>query len=502
MYNDYYNYGYNSYDPPTQYYEPEPVYYEPEPMYYDTDPVCENEVYYDNHDFDNAAEADVYEDIGEGFSADVPSYNEEIMEEFCEDPEVLGDFGEKEQWDSTRYELNGYLEDVDNAEPPHTPEIIGTPYSIDLAHATEAEIDAASWAAVYTQGPPPGESSNTWYDAMDAWHLRIATGCNQEPVVSGDDDVDVLEAAAPPAYVPWMAEQLAEMQGTLDRGEIPEDERELWEQDLAELWADELEDQRLQALGYVWDEGRGDYWHPVHGWGADDEGSDPVDAAPLPSQLTDVFESAEDVDMPPHLPHATLDLYEPIHLVISPTYTVPPRSTHRKHSPRRYAIPRAIYVPRERLHPSKHPTNRQNGYRSASARPTARNRRPTGRRTRSCPDLQQEPPPHLATALAPATDHKKRPDTPTMTGTRTAVANNVANNAPAPEEPIQPDIASSITPNTPSPAKSNAWLPTIAAVHTTALPVPPDKPRTRPSTTLAAERRRNAQRRLAKKGKS
>ncbi|KAF7353909.1 hypothetical protein MVEN_01077000 [Mycena venus] len=257
MYNDYYNYGYNSYDPPTQYYEPEPAYYEPESVYYDTEPISENEVYYSDHGFDDTPATNFYNDFGDGLSAGIPLYGEEVVEEFCEEVEAEEDFKEREQWGGTRYELHGYLEDFDDREPPHTPEIVDTPHGIDLAHATEAEIDAASWAAVYTQGPPSGESSSAWYDAMDAWHVRIAAGRSQEPLVSGDDDVDVLEAAALSAHVPWMAEQLAEMQGALDRGEIPEDERELWEQDLAKLWADELEDQRLQALGYVWDEGRG-----------------------------------------------------------------------------------------------------------------------------------------------------------------------------------------------------------------------------------------------------
>lgn len=47
---------------------------------------------------------------------------------------------------------------------------------------------------------------------------------------------------------------LEELQDSNDRGEIPEDDHEECARILGELWACELEDQRLLAAGYVWNE--------------------------------------------------------------------------------------------------------------------------------------------------------------------------------------------------------------------------------------------------------
>ncbi|KAJ6568780.1 hypothetical protein B0H19DRAFT_1373264 [Mycena capillaripes] len=143
IYYDDYDHDYS--DPPAQYYNPEPTYYEPEPAYYNTEPVYENESYSDDQGFDDALEADVYEDFGEGFAPDIPSHGEEITEEeFYEGGGVEADVGEREKWDGTRYDLHNSLEYIEDGESLwYAPEVVYAPLSIELAHATEAEIDAA-----------------------------------------------------------------------------------------------------------------------------------------------------------------------------------------------------------------------------------------------------------------------------------------------------------------------------------------------------------------------
>ncbi|KAF7368533.1 hypothetical protein MVEN_00176600 [Mycena venus] len=545
MYYDYDNYSPDYYEPPEQYYDPEPVYYEPEPVYHDPQPVYEDDAFHDVQGDDSTWEADVYGDFGDGFTTDIPLYGEEIVEEeFSEEGEVVTDLEEHDQWDSDRYVLHNSLECCAEEDPAYAVESVDTPLGCDLAHATEAEVDGAAWECVFAQGPPADESPDAWYDTMDAWCLRIAASRDAEAPVSFEEDVDVRE---PPVHTSWVTAKLAELQDALQHGEIGPEQ---YAQEHADWLADELEDQRLQAAGYVWDEERADYWHPVHGWGADDDDDEPVDGLPPPSAFLETPDSAlrtnqpsplanelplpSDVPAAPDLaadieqlypfPYIAPELYEPASLepdVYEPccsahappahvkahpfAFTIPLRSVHRKPAPIRYTMPHTAYAPRNRLPPAKHPTLHLRGSRSSSAKPASKNRRSAGRRTRSCPDFQRGPPPHLETPPSPAAQEPgEPPDTPMTKAIQAAVARSATTNAPPPVEPVPPEIPSSSSFGTPlslrsgpKPARSSREPP-IAIVHAKALPVPPDIPCTHPSAALSAERRRNALRRLAK----
>ncbi|KAJ6568779.1 hypothetical protein B0H19DRAFT_1349445 [Mycena capillaripes] len=376
---------------------------------------------------------------------------------------------------------------------------------------------------------------------MDAWRLRIVADTDAEAAASAQDIVATPELSV---QTSWIAAKLDELQDALQRGEI---DRERYEHEHNEWLEDEAEDQRLQAEGWAYDEEQGDYWHPAHGWGEEydpEESTDALSALPdstanadetppftethsLLSDFPPVHDLAADIDQPLPSPHITLDLDEPTHadfVVDKPVYIVllppahvnappsslfsPLRSAHPKRTTARFARPRTMYTLRDPPHPLKHPTNRPREYRSSSARPAAKNRRRAVRHTHSCPDLQREPPPHLSTSSVPAADPDKPPDTPIAKAIRPAVARDTADDITVPAEPVPPDISPSTPPNTLSATKSDARpprsarAPPIASVHAMALPIPPDIPHTRPSAALSAERRRNAQRRLAKKGKS
>jgi hypothetical protein len=65
---------------------------------------------------------------------------------------------------------------------------------------------------------------------------------------------DAAQLDEPVPAASWMGPELRELQTSCDRGEISENEREKDARVLADLWACELEDQRVRAEGYVWNE--------------------------------------------------------------------------------------------------------------------------------------------------------------------------------------------------------------------------------------------------------
>ena len=110
---------------------------------------------------------------------------------------------------------------------------------------------------------------------MDAWRQRIEA--DEESCEEDIADDFVSYAPAPDeesVHVPaleYLEEPLdtapapltlEELQASYDRGEIPEDDRDECARLLGELWACELEDQRLITAGYVWNKELGDYVHP------------------------------------------------------------------------------------------------------------------------------------------------------------------------------------------------------------------------------------------------
>ncbi|KAF8197306.1 hypothetical protein K438DRAFT_1967548 [Mycena galopus ATCC 62051] len=478
-----------------------PDYYEPADQYYDTEPVYENQACYDDQGFDDAPGAEGYEDFSDGFAANVPLYDEETVEEFCDEAAVEAEFKEQDHWDGTRYELQDSLECGANRERAYTPECVETLLGFGLEHATKVDMDAIAWRAVFAHGPPADSSPDTWYDDMDMWRLRIIADADAETATSAQDLVTMPESLEPPVQASWIAAKLDELQDTLQRGEI---DRECYEREHDEWLEDEAEDRRLQAEGWAYDEERGDYWHSVHGWGED---YDPEESANTLSPVQDSTANAGDpppfVDMllPPSDFPATPDLVADIEqfslLPISP-----PNSMSRP------ASILTLPSPPARAHPQLTSRHILSGILRPHVLCIANPIIPCPHSHRSVSAKPRDAPPHLETSQpSAARDPGEPPDTPMTKAIQAAVAHSAIANAPPPVDPVPPDIHLLSSLGTPSSIRSGTKLarssraPPISTVHATALPVPPDIPRTRPSVTLSSERRCNALRRLAKKGK-
>ncbi|KAJ7728783.1 hypothetical protein B0H14DRAFT_2640579 [Mycena olivaceomarginata] len=162
---------------------------------------------------------------------------------------------EQGQWDGTRMRR-----DTAWFRPSSTP--------------TEAEVDAMAWRTVVARGPPVGSSPEAWYDEMDA-------------AASAQDIVTAPESPDPPVQASWIAAKLDELQDALQRGEI---DRQRYEHERDEWLEDEAED---QAEGWAYDEERGNYWHPVHGWGEDYNPEEPANT------LSPLLDSSANADEPP-----------------------------------------------------------------------------------------------------------------------------------------------------------------------------------------------------------
>ncbi|KAJ7606086.1 hypothetical protein FB45DRAFT_1041608 [Roridomyces roridus] len=454
MYSDYYEPEYEYYDPEPTYYDSEPTYDNLEPIYDDLEPAyddadtapepayddshaaCENELY------DNASH--VYGDFGYGLGEDTPSYDEE----------------EEMDTGSRRTRRNT---------------------------GTRNKVDMSAWASHYLRGPPSDVSPDVWYPHMETWRLEIQASLDAEASTRGEDDkreLDVDDVAAsalyepgtetPVVHVPWVADMLTHLHGARERGELLEDE---YERNVEELQADELQEQALFAEGWVWDEERGDYWHPERGWGADDAEDELTDNVACPSSDNSYTAHFPDslsahppttFDVPSYPPFDLAFAVEPLvdlitSLVITASSTSPvpssfvpaERPTPHRHGPPRYSFPQPAYSPRSRPPRAKHPSQPQRAERSSSVRLPPRNRHTARRRVCSCPEFNRDAPPHLP---------------------------------PLPTPPVPPDISDS-----PAVPVSETVIATVKERE----PVPPDIR----GIDLAAERRKNAMRRLAKKGK-
>ncbi|KAF8209828.1 hypothetical protein K438DRAFT_1960065 [Mycena galopus ATCC 62051] len=323
MYYYYDNYGPDYYKPPEQYSESEPVYYELESVYYAPQPVSEDNTLHDDQDYDGMWEADMHKDFDDRFAADIPSYNKKITEGFSEEGEVAVDLEEQDQWDGDQYVLRNSLE-----------------------YGAEEGPTRDGWSGLgecFVQAPPEDESPEVWYDVMDAWHACIVA--NHDVEVSGYSEEDV-DMQSPPVHASWVTAKLAELQYALRQEEIGPEQ---YVQEHADWLADELEDQRLQATGYVWDEERADYRHPV-GYRPTPPPSDSLETpdieqfSPLPYIVPELYEPA---NLEP-------DTYEPSRMAQAPptqveahpfAFTVPLHSVHRKPVPIRYNMPRTVYTP-------------------------------------------------------------------------------------------------------------------------------------------------------------
>ncbi|KAJ7193768.1 hypothetical protein C8J57DRAFT_1548307 [Mycena rebaudengoi] len=476
------------------YYDQQPAYYDDDPEYYQPEPESDDgyDAQFDEDVYDGAG-MDCYQDYGEAGSADMLAYAD------VADAGEIVEFGEYDH-----HELDGdsryappYNSDSDPSIDEHggvyDPE--DAPLILDLAHATDAEINAVAWAAVFSQGPPADSSPDEWCNAMDAWRLRILAGTDADAGASVEEVVDPLQSPAQS----WIAPKLEELYDALQRGEI---DSERYEQAHSEWLEDEAEDQRLQAEGWAYDEERGDYWHPVHGWG---EAYDPEESLEPLSPLPHL---SADVDIVPSDSYTEFVPDEPVCIVLTPPAHTYQKTTKLSSPPRtaRFSLPRNMHTSSYPPRPTKHPTHRPRAERSSSVRPPAKNRHRTTRCMRSCPELRREPPPHLhrSTSSPPAAEPVKPPDDPTPRTERAVVVRKADEDTSVPANPV-PSTAV-LSKSSAAGSKSEAhpsWstrVPAIAGVAT--LPIPPDIPSMSASAALSAERRRNAQRRLARKRKS
>ncbi|KAJ6605726.1 hypothetical protein B0H10DRAFT_2076357 [Mycena sp. CBHHK59/15] len=520
-YYDYYNYG-SAYNDP-----PEPYDYDSEPEYYDPQPSHDDDVSYDNQDYAYAPTDEIYEDYGHGSDADIPAYHEEgyYMEEDGDVGAMITDC------DGPRYEADYLVQGGDEylLEDEQSPVEDAFAYTAHVeAPCTFADVleaegiycpDVVAWADEFVRGPPSGECVATWETEMHAWRERIVAGAAPESPsqLTGTETLSL----APP-HVPWMADHLDAMQYVLQQGHVPDNEQAQYAQTLAELCADQLADERAQAAGWIWDEERGDYWHPDHGYTADDpELADDEDdlEGPLESIISPDDEPADFRGAPaPEFAAApgssAFVEYPPSPVDLPAAYDVGDNCLEDAFHQAvdilsMQAIPsvplRARRPPATRKHPIRMlvppPTSTRRTIRSqprvvqrsTSARSKGKTRRVQPRRARSCPDFNRKAPPHL---LLPA-------DTSTP-----AIATVLAD-APVPDDvqckAVPPDIADAAVAVSPPPksavhARSRS---PPAVVSPMSPPIPPDIPLavTAPAASPSAERRRNALRRIAKKGK-
>ncbi|KAF8209821.1 hypothetical protein K438DRAFT_1810386 [Mycena galopus ATCC 62051] len=338
------------------------------------------------------------------------------------------------------------------------------PHAVDYGEST-------AWGRAWMDGPSPGECPEVWEASMVQWrdHILATHDVAAGEVLGSEADNGV---PTPEADTVWMAPELAELQAALQRGDIPVAEQEQLEHTLAELWADELEHQRAVSAGYTWDEERGDYWHPLHGYTADEEEgelptchdeSEVAEELPPPSGYSVITPIIAQVS--PASPDTPAPMWQRV-LSVSPSLPRRPRSPHRH----RTAI----------LHLSKSSLHK----RAASAPTKRKARRIVGSRASSCPGCQRDRPPHLPAIDSDAPLSILHPPSLSLPSPKIIVV---------PHQPGPRDI--------PCPSSVNSSA--VLIVDPGLSPTPSD-PVSDASTLLlapSAQRRRNALRRLAKKGK-
>ncbi|KAF8180767.1 hypothetical protein K438DRAFT_1768307 [Mycena galopus ATCC 62051] len=485
------------YDDPELYYDdPEPYVDDLEPYYDDPEPYADPEPHYDGLE---SSYADVaYED---------PEPYADNLEPYCDDPEPYadpephhndlelshadttyedgpgddgvvefydGDPEDEAAWDVDRYaptqplDYGGEEEEVyplgDEVELPgaawHTDDDLD-PHAVDYGEST-------AWGHAWIDGPSPGECPEVWEVSMAQWRDHIlATHDVTAGKVQGsetDNGVPALEADSV-----WMAPELVQLQAALQRGDVPMAEQEQLEHTLAELWADELEHQRAVAAGYTWDEERGDYWHPIHGYTADEEEEEP-------STCPDEYEVIE--GLPPPI---LCEVIVPVVAQVRPASTdTPPPMWQR-------ILSISTSLPRRPRSPHRHRTavprlSKSRPHKRAESAPTKRKARCiASRRASSYPDPQRDRPPHLP-ALDPSVPFNiSHPPSQSLPCPKVIVV---------PRQPGPPDIPS---------RQTSAVLSVDPEFSAT-----PSDPIPTSSTLLlapSAQRRRNALRRLAKKRK-
>ncbi|KAJ7154881.1 hypothetical protein C8R43DRAFT_1235155 [Mycena crocata] len=561
-YDDYGDYG-GAYDvAPAGYDEPPDEYTRDEFALYEEEPYASDGAYYEEVEADDGLMETEY---GE------PGYWEEYHRrryEILYGSDSEGDEGVTDVYDEeTHVAFEAAAAPYSYGEPdagPHAEEVVvaeAVEHGREPIFEAEAldEDDILAWRELWERGPSMGENELAWAEAMDAWRQRIeASAYEDESTVEDLTPAAVEEGpicAPSPIYVePTLDEAppmtLEELQASYDRGEIPEEDRAECARMLGELWACELEDQRLLAAGYVWDDELGEYVHP--------DGSDS-------SEEYDAEE--EDVVWVEHadVPNVPLTALAGAHTPsFSSHHTPPPELPKHQLAPRR-RFPRSAKL----KSPLEFRNRRCRMFIPAQRRPLppvpraprSKLRRRTNKgRTTVTSNVKRDLPPHLALVVSSAESTNLAPSTPSAavstivpapSATPPPVADDsrcslatvpiVAASILDAEDPLPPDIPTFLSaapptnknpvpdavviPRVPKPPNIlvtatttssvshpipvSPPVPACTSVIDAVLRVPVPKP---PKIAVpasaqvvvlnaSAQRRRNAQRRIAKKGK-
>ncbi|KAJ7252851.1 hypothetical protein C8J57DRAFT_1349539 [Mycena rebaudengoi] len=432
------------------------------------------------------------------------SYSDSVASTTCDthegQREELGGYEEGEWEEDNRY-APPYNSDSDptigEGEVAYEPEDFGelltdAPYAsyaaettVQIAEGDELSPDdeeAAAWAAAWVQGPLVGENELAWADAMDDWRQQIEAARTmdleeyQEPLCNEANPQDVGDLDEPPLSAHWMLSELEQLQASYDGGEVPENEREEYARVLADLWACELEDQRVRAEGYVWNEELGEYLYPHD---TDPPFDEEVIVHPL-STREDI-----DVDAQEHLADVSRTFWDMLPTTrAQTTYAHPPKTLSAKKGGM--------------------------AYRSSSAvRPfktTNSNRRASWKR-------QRDSPPHLPASRTSAPKRPTLPD-PKTAASVTAQPVNVPSNTDdktLSDDGHLPDASTKGAPPALPGAGAASPLsqchPTVDTVVLPRLPKPPNicslhaGPVDLQDLAGMVQRRRNALRRISKKEK-
>ncbi|KAJ7067749.1 hypothetical protein B0H15DRAFT_1027951 [Mycena belliarum] len=345
--------------------------------------------------------------------------------------------------------------------------------------------DEEAWREMWERGPPPGENELAWADAMEVWRQRLELdpsygedGGSEVQAVNGHLDVDTQHAPeeladayveeAPLDDVPAQL-TLEELQSLYDSGGVPEEDREECARLLEELWACELEHQRLQAAGYVWDEELGEYVHPDGSDSSEEYDAQENDLVGI-QEHADAYSAAHVLDLP-----LTALAGAPTPSFVSDSIPPPELPKHQATPRRRSPKPAKLKSPLE-LHKRRHrmilPAHRQlppplpHGLRSRLQR------WPNKGRTKLTKKAKRDPPPHVApvasSARSPAVVTSPASMNPAPSATpppvvddsrcSLATASIAAVDVPNPDDPTKP-------PNTHPAAHTSASVSPSAPVH-------------------------------------
>ncbi|KAJ6601979.1 hypothetical protein DFH09DRAFT_1069523 [Mycena vulgaris] len=321
------------------------------------------------------------------------------------------------------------------------------------------EDEAHAWEAMWELGPRIGENEFAWAEAMEEWRERIQP---DEQGVATDLDIDdaaldeffphrvLAEHVEGSHVVDSTPQTLEELQALYDRGEIPEEDR---------VESCELEDQRLLAAGHVWDEELSEYVHP-----------NKMDSLVEYDDAEDGLGSANPNLDTAYTVNPVAEL-QPVSTAPIPIQLPAARHSSTRRDLRRTSKPKF---------PSMSWTSKINGRRAFV--PTPRGFRPIRRRP---PVPPPRPPPRSTTSYR----------------SHIALSRHRTDTVLIPRAPEPPDILGAVIST--STVLARTTIP--ALVPTNRVPKPPNIPSV-PAARLqhlsvSAERRRNAQHRLAKKGK-